>query len=112
MPSGVHGDATGMLRSCCGDAAEEGDFTIIGKFATGFLLFTHGTQVFLGDQHAIHERIRLEMLENYSEAIGDSGLTVQDVEFLKKKSTMRMDEFKTRACKGSHVEYKLAYGHR
>jgi DNA mismatch repair ATPase MutL len=80
------------------------DFTIIGKFATGFLLFTWETRTFLGDQHAIHERIRLEMLESYPESAGDGDLTLQDVEFLKKAALLCMDDFKTRACKGICAE--------
>lgn len=77
--------------------------SLIGTFNSGFILFKDGSDIFIGDQHAIHERIRLEMLS--SAFCGDEETAVYgpDKEFVeeyRKNGKYDLEHFKQRACKG------------
>ena len=80
---------------------------LLGRFATGFILVTIDGTLFVLDQHAAHERIRLECLLQHRPTLShpatarlpQSLLTPADRQFLQHPGDM--ESFKTRACKGS-----------
>ncbi|MCD6383459.1 MAG: hypothetical protein J7L88_03240, partial [Thermoplasmata archaeon] len=49
---------------------EKGEVRIIGQFQNRYVLLEHGDELILLDQHAAHERIRLEEAERYFEVGG------------------------------------------
>lgn len=85
---------------------------VIGSFANGFILFSrtddgNGPSIYIADQHAVHERIRLEMLMRHIEQrrteIGTSlfpfSMTKLDRNLLNYDAT-KLDLVKSRACQG------------
>lgn len=46
---------------------QKGHFKIVGKFSKGFILVKIRNIVYIVDQHALHERVRLERLEELFE---------------------------------------------
>ena len=80
---------------------------VIGFFERGFIIYNLEGAINMTDQHAAHERIRLELLLAYNH--GDrkdsfqqfpNELSMADLLFLSKKTAHTLEEFKVRACKG------------
>jgi len=76
---------------------------VIGFFEQGFIIYDLEGSINVTDQHAAHERIRLELLLTNDK--GDfqfpKELSVADLAFLS-KTPHTLEEFKVRACKGMH----------
>jgi DNA mismatch repair ATPase MutL len=87
---------------------QSGDFEIIGEFTKGFIIFKVQNFIYAADQHAVHERLRLEMLESdyrkndYKPSrLKKDVLDVQLVEELRATRIFDLYALKTRACKGA-----------
>lgn len=90
------------------DGLRRSDFRIVGRFARGFIILQVKGSLFLLDQHAIHERARLEMLEtalqdgqglhalSRTDAMCIQSLWARDI-----KGDEALEQLKMRACKGS-----------
>lgn len=85
---------------------------VIGSFANGFILFSRSDEqddssIYIADQHAVHERVRLEMLMRHidqkSKAIGTDSfpfsITPLDKSLLN-CGAAELDLLKSRACQG------------
>lgn len=92
------------------DCLERSEFRIIGRFASGFILLHVGPSVYILDQHAVHERSRLEMLQN----VFKTGKMAEELTLLDRlcieslggrplDSDKVLELLKTRACKGKSL---------
>lgn len=91
------------------EAMAGGQFHVIGVFSSGFILFqidTESQKVYLMDQHAAHERIRLEKLNEEPVSV-DAMLSKKDFDLLMFIRDTKPDIerttllTKTRACRGA-----------
>lgn len=86
---------------------------VIGTFANGFILFSkpdgeRGRSIYIADQHAVHERIRLEMLmwhlgqdeKDRRERPFPLAITQLDKNLLD-SGMVELDSLKGRACQGT-----------
>ncbi len=108
-----------------------GAFGVIGFFASGFILLSMGGTVYIVDQHAAHERVRLEMLqcveaghELPAQSAGGDALRMLEMSALDctlfdrspQGSRPTLERLKSRACRGKgatdgHADGRADFGH-